>query len=510
MTAALSFTEGLKYWERNFPRFAEACLQIRTKNGTVSALNLNKAQRYIHERIEAQRAETGKVRAIILKGRQQGSSTYVEARYYWRTIYRAGVRSFILAHDRKSSGSIYEMARRFHEHNPIAPETGTSNAKELVFSGLDSGYAIGTAGNDSVGRGTTLQYFHGSEVAFWPQRVASSLKTGIFQAIADVDETEVILESTANGVQGDGAFFYQECQKAMAGEGDYQLIFVPWHWSDEYSREAGGSFMLTESERELQQEHGLTNNQLAWRRNKIVELTTALVDGVKAFKQEYPNNILEAFVYSGDEGFISPSLVHAARHRECAKSRCLVVGVDPSRGGDRFAVVRRSGRVIHGIETHTGDIDFGKQVQICKKVLDNEKPAMMFIDAGGGDALVDRLFELGYNNVKAIYFGGKALDGDKYRNRRAEMWGEMADWLDPELSNQEVSVPDNDSFQADVCTPQISRDSSDRYVLESKDSIRKRGMPSPDIGDAAALTFAEPVRDVRSHAFKVVGTRSRR
>jgi len=498
MTAAqktLSFTEALTYWQDNFDKFAEACLQIRTKEGSVSQLTLNKAQQYIHEQIEAQRRETGKVRAIILKGRQQGCSTYVEARFYWRTIFRSGVRTFILAHDRKSSSSIYEMAQRYHEHNPIAPVTGTSNARELIFSKLDSGYAIGTAGNETVGRGSTLQYFHGSEVAFWPQRAASSLKTGILQAVPSSDETEIIFESTANGVMGDGAFFYNEVQKAMRGEGEYRLIFIPWYWQTEYRYPVSGSFRPTAVESELMDLYGLDKNQIMWRRNKVSELTTALVDGVKAFKQEYPCDILEAFQYSGEEGFIKPSLVQQARKNTCPPARTLVVGVDPSRGGDRFAVIRRSGRKVWGIESHTGEIDFGKAIQICKAVLDGEDPDMMFIDAGGGSEIVDRLIELGYRNVRAIPFGGKSFEPDKYKNKRAEMWASIAEWLDPSISGMDVDLPDDDILQADLCTPQLTRDSADRYVLESKESIKKRGLPSPDYGDALALTFAEPVRE---------------
>lgn len=491
----LSFTESLAYWRDNFESFADACLQIRTKEGTVSQLRLNKAQQYIHEQVEQQRQETGKVRAIILKGRQQGCSTYVEARYYWRTIFRAGVRTFILAHDRKSSSSIYEMAQRYHEHNPVAPVTGTSNARELIFSKLDSGYSIGTAGNETVGRGSTLQYFHGSEVAFWPQRAASSLKTGILQAVPSSDETEIIFESTANGVTGDGAFFYNEVQKAMRGEGEYKLIFVPWYWQKEYRMRHSGEFRPNETEQELIEEYGLDKAQLQWRRNKISELTTALVDGVKAFKQEYPNNIIEAFQYSGEEGFISPQHVQKARKNHCAPSRTLVAGVDPSRGGDRYSVVIRAGRKVIHTESHVGELNFGDQIQICKKVLEEFDITMMFVDAGGGAEIVDRLMELGYNNVRAIPFGSKSFEPDKYKNKRVEMWAGMAEWLDRSISGMDVDIPDSDILQADLCTPQLSRDSMDRFVLESKDSIRKRGMPSPDLGDALALTFAEPVRE---------------
>lgn len=479
-----------------FTEFARDCLTIRTKGGDLEPFRLNRAQTYIHDRLEAQKAATGRVRAIILKGRQQGCSTYVEGRFYHQTIHRKGVRTFILAHEKESTGAIYEMARRYHEYCPQAlrPSTGTSNAKELVFDKLDSGYKVGTAGNESVGRGTTLQYFHGSEVAFWPARSEGELTKGIIQAVPDAPDTEIIYESTANGP---GNFFHSETLKALRGEGDYQLIFVPWYWQEEYVRPAGEDFTPSTEEHALMEGFGLVDGyklsaeQIMWRRAKITELTTAIVDGLKAFRQEYPNNVTEAFQFTGVDGMIKAELVEKARKARVKASRLLVVGVDPSRGGDRFGVIRRAGRKLFKPEAHTGDIDLGRAVQICKKVLDEERPHRMFIDAGGGDALVDRLKELGYGKqVKAIPFGGRPLNPERYKNKRAEMWGEMAEWLADDL---DVEVPDDDVLQADLIAPQCKRDSMDRIVMESKDCIRKRGLPSPDLGDAAALTFAEQV-----------------
>jgi hypothetical protein len=163
--------------------------------------------------------------------------------------------------------------------------------------------------------------------------------------------------------------------------------------------------------------------------------------------------------------------------------------------------MRRQGRKMHTPESHTrgtngGEIKLGDAVRICKKVLDKEKPAMMFIDKGSGADLVDRLHELGYDNVKAIPFGGQAFDSDKYKNRRAEMWGELAAWLSDE--DIDVEIPDHDELEIDLLTPNMRRDSADRIQLESKDEIKKRGLPSTDWGDAAALTFAERVQDTTS------------
>ncbi len=99
---------------------------------------------------------------------------------------------------------------------PVRPQTGKSNAKELAFPLLDSGYKVGTAGTEGVGRSDTIQYFHGSEVAFWPN--AEDHMAGVLQAVPNAAGTEVVLESTANGI---GGLFYNMCKATERGEGPY-------------------------------------------------------------------------------------------------------------------------------------------------------------------------------------------------------------------------------------------------------------------------------------------------
>ena len=216
--------------KEDFEFYARNCLKIRTKIEGLMPLILNDAQLYIHKRIQQQIKDTGKVRAIILKGRQQGASTYVEGRYIWRTTHNKGVRAFILTHDGESTNALFEMAERYYENLPefVKPNVSAANAKELHFGELDSGYKIGTAGNKAVGRGQTIQYFHGSEVAFWMN--ASEHTKGIMQAVPDADGTEVIWESTANGV---GNFFHEQWKLAEKGLSEFQPIFVPWFWQRE-------------------------------------------------------------------------------------------------------------------------------------------------------------------------------------------------------------------------------------------------------------------------------------
>lgn len=474
----------------DFEHYAPRCLKIRTKAGKVEPFQLNKAQRYIHACLEQQRRETGKVRAILLKGRQQGASTYTEGRFYWKVSHRKGVRAFILTHEAESTAALFELAERYHENCPllVKPSTGASNAKELIFDGLDSGYKVGTAGNKSVGRGTTLQYFHGSEVAFWPH--AAEHAKGVLQAIPDEPDTEVILESTANGI---GNYFHQQWQKAEAGESEFQAIFVPWFWQDEYRKPVPEGFTRTPDEAELVDTYGLDDAQLMFRRFKIAELSADGIDGSSAFKQEYPMCATEAFQVSGGDVLIKPEPVMRARKAKCLGTGPLIIGVDPARfGDDKTAIIRRRNRAAYQLDTYAKRSTM-EVAGIVHSIIKKEKPAQVAIDVGGlGAGVYDRLVELGHGKVVVpVNFGSAALDPERFINRRAEMWWTLRDWLAGDLP---VMIPDADELHADLCSPQYQYDSNQRRKLESKEQIRKRGLRSPDAADALALTFAEPVR----------------
>lgn len=469
--------------------YARRCLWIRTKAGAIERLIFNRPQSYLHERLEAQRKRIGKVRALVLKGRQQGCSTYVGGRFYHQATHRRGCRVFILTHEQQATENLFGMVSRYHEHVPelVRPQTGTDSAKELTFSLLDSGYKVATAGTKATGRSQTIQLFHGSEVAFWPY--AETHAAGALQAVPDMPGTEVILESTANGIGND---FHARWQAAEAGADDFEAIFIPWFWSAEYRRELPPDWFSTEEEVAYATAHGLDDEQLCWRRAKIAELRHEWL-----FRQEYPATAAEAFQSSGAEGYIPAILVLRARKAKADPSGPLVVGVDPARfGEDRTAIVRRRGRVVPEIETHT-KLDTMQVAGICRRIIEQEKPARMFIDVIGiGAGVVDRLKEMGFGAIiRAVNSAESPMappprEGGGPANRRAEMWFEMRDWL---ADAAQVSLPDDDALHADLTAPGYKFDSHGRLLIEAKPDIKKRGLRSPDLADALALTFAEPV-----------------
>lgn len=476
----------------NFTHYASRCLKIRTKEGEIKPFALNKAQQYIHERLEEQRRRTGKVRALILKGRQQGCSTYVGGRYYHKTTHHFGIQCFILTHALDATNNLFKMAQRFYQNTPqlVQPAISTNNSKELIFGALDSGYKLGTAENKSVGRSSTIQLFHGSEIAFWAN--AQEHAKGIMQAVPDASGTEIILESTANGV---GNYFHQIWQKAESDLSDFIAIFVPWFWQEEYKRDVPHDFRLNYVEHNLQSTYNLSLEQLAWRRYKIVDLSVNGQDGEKSFCQEYPNNPTEAFVLKGEDSFIDSSTVMKARKGIAEKYGALIMGVDPARfGDDRTSIIMRQGRVAFDLQSYTKK-DTMEVTGIVHSLIEKYKPAKVFVDVGGlGAGIVDRLNELGHKEtVVAVNAGSKPLDGQKYSNKRAEMWGKCADWL----NDIPVQIPDSDSLHGDLCGIRYSFDSNSRLVMEKKEDMKKRGIRSPDESDALCLTFAMPVTAYR-------------
>lgn len=486
----------------DFSDYAAACLVIRTKDRGIQPFILNDVQRYIDNRLESQKAETGRVRAIILKGRQEGVSTLIEGRFIRDTTTIPGIRAFILTHEQDATENLFEMAERFYENLPpfIKPATGVSNAKELTFSGLDSGYRIGTAGNKAVGRSQTIQRFHGSEVAFWPN--AEEHTKGVFQAVPNSPDTEIILESTANGVDN---YFHRAWKAAESGDSDFIAIFIPWFWMAEYQQEAPRNFRLTNEEHELAELYDLSVNQLYWRRQKIIELNAGegVDSGEIAFKQEYPMNASEAFQFSGGDTLIKAEHCMRARKRYVPGYGPVYVGIDPSYGGDRFAVVWRQGPNMFDYAVYTGaDVaTFQQRLGICLHVLETphpiagEKPDMVSIDYAVGKDLVDELQAKGFGSkVRAVHFAEapkREEHKQKWGNRRNQIYGLLKEWLIGE--DEPVHIPDTDEFQADLCATPYSYDIYERKVLKKKDIIKKEYGFSPDLADAAALTFANPI-----------------
>jgi len=215
--------------------------------------------------------------------------------------------------------------------------------------------------------------------------------------------------------------------------------------------------------------------------------------------------VLGQFPRQGDKQFISREIVMGAVNRELVRDEAapLIMGIDVARYGDDKTVFRwRQGRDARSIPpVELKGLDNMQVANFAAEWIEKTNPDAVCVDAGGsGSGVVDRLKERGFK-VHEIWFGSKSEDA-QWGNKRTELWDAMREWLNggcidarQELLD-DLSGPEYD-FQA----------GGDKIILEPKESMKSRGLASPDHGDALVLTFSVKVawRDARTARNKRAG-----
>ena len=205
-----------------------------------------------------------------------------------------------------------------------------------------------------------------------------------------------------------------------------------------------------------------------------------------------------SFEAESDEQLIPYALVAGAQEREVEPEPFdeKVMGVDVARFGDDKSVIYfRHGR--DGNPVPYERFEGMDTMQLSARVADwlhRWQPDACFVDEGGiGGGVVDRLHQLGFGFVQGVNFGGRAdyaRGGAKSNNKRAEMWLTMRHWL------ERGSLPKDELLSAELTAPLYTYDAQNAIKLERKEDMKKRGVPSPDVADALALTFAYPVQSL--------------
>lgn len=162
-----------------------------------------------------------------------------------------------------------------------------------------------------------------------------------------------------------------------------------------------------------------------------------------------------------------------------------IIGVDPAwTGSDSLEIVMRQGYYMKSLASIPKNDDDWRMAQLIAQFEDEYKADAVFIDMGYGTGIYSIGKQLG-RKWRLIEFGGKSND-PVYLNMRAYMWGQMKEWL-----REGGSIPQNDqALYDDIVGPEAIIDKNGRIQLESKKDMKERGLPSPNKGDALALTFA--------------------
>lgn len=203
------------------------------------------------------------------------------------------------------------------------------------------------------------------------------------------------------------------------------------------------------------------------------------------------------FPRSGSNQFISNELTRESMHRQVSPGLedPVVIGVDVARfGDDQTVIATRIGRCcnVYPLKKYRGlptDQVAARVSEWCSELqrLHNLTVDAIFVDGGGvGGGVVDYLRALGYK-IFDVQFGAKASDPTRYANKRAELWGNLKEWMET------GALPDDRDLEAQLTSIEYGYTLKEQVQLERKEIMKSRGLASPDEAEAIALTLAQPV-----------------
>ncbi len=307
-----------RYVERaraDLPFYGVTALKIRDKQSRMVSLRLNTAQTIVQNILTEQLKTTGKIRAVILKARQEGVSTLTAARFFRAIHLWPGIVAMVVADSLERAGVLFDIYARYHENLPaeLQPVLRATERRRYLRFSHDSSLSVRPSTDTEAGRAMTIHRLHASELAYWGTG-ARDTWVSLLQAVPH-DAGEVIVESTAKGA---GGLFHELWELAEIGDSGWVPIFLPWWIHEEYEedptedvarriledpddfeRQAMGDGIPYKGE-----QHVLDLRKLAWRREVIVEKfggnpESLGKDAVRQFQQEYPATAEEAFLVSG-------------------------------------------------------------------------------------------------------------------------------------------------------------------------------------------------------------------
>jgi len=202
--------------------------------------------------------------------------------------------------------------------------------------------------------------------------------------------------------------------------------------------------------------------------------------------------VLGEFPMADDDTIIPFHLLEAATNRDIVldDGAGIIWGLDVARfGTDKTALARRQGNVITEVSRWQG-LDLMQTTGRVKAEYDglpsNLRPREIMVDViGMGGGVVDRLRELGLP-VRGVNVAESPSMGDTYVNLRAELWFKMRGWLE----QRNAKLPKDEQLIAELASIRYAFVSSGKMKAESKDDMKRRGLPSPDLADAVCLTLA--------------------
>ncbi len=478
----------------DFATFCSLFIKIKTKNLKILPFSLNKEQIYIHNQIQQQLKNKGFVRSIIVKSRQVGVTSYCVARMLYNLMYNFGKNGACVANYAQVAESIRNTINTNLEGilEGLKPEVEINNSNILQFKFLQSSLSYLTSGTSFVGRSQTLHYLHGTEVAYWQN--GDETIASLFNAVPNSCGTEIILESTSKGSSG---VFYNLTKQALENKNDFQVIFLPWFWQNEYSLTNSQIAQLNLKKDNAwvnyQKLYGLSDNQLYWaiKTSNLLALNKESNGPCNAFKREYPASLQEAITSHQEEGLISQeklfNITSIKKDVYVNEGKGLILGVDVARSGkDHSHIIDRTDNCLgYFVNKKIKTNNLMSLCNIVVNLIKNHNVYKVCIDTIGlGAGVYDRLIELGYEDtVIDVNVAKKANNSTRYANQKAELWFNFKDFIE----NKARFIVDDEMLKNQILATKCFYNSLGKVQIENKTSNSL--WSSPDAAEAAMLTF---------------------
>jgi len=308
----------------DMPFYTENTLWIESDLDGLTRLKANPMQLKFETACQQMLDSVGFIRMIILKARRFGFSTWIQARGFRRMHLMENQKFATVAHNTDATQEIFNMSKFFYDmlpqHPLILPHQGKANEKEMFFDDVRNRLRVFTAGGKEIMRSAGNNILHLSELAFW-QNSAKNLKSSK-QTLRKGAGSELYKESTANGVAGDGKYFYDWYNGAYDPRhpeklcsNDYWRIFFAWFEDprsilpfqnsielDTFKESVLNHKHIEEygNEEEEMKIYKLSWEQLKWRR---ITIRNECDGEVETFKQEYPSDDVSCFLSSSNNVF---------------------------------------------------------------------------------------------------------------------------------------------------------------------------------------------------------------
>lgn len=293
----------------DFPGFCKRFLKIKTKKGNIVPFELNEPQLIIWRVLKDMLHRGVPIRIVVLKARQYGISTFMQAFLLWIAMTRQGQHCLIIGQNLDMAGLLFEKAELMYELCPdwVKPERDSkTRGKRLAFGGKSRSLLyVDTAENRDAGRSGTFQHVHCTEIPFWPD--AKRTMDGLLQSVPRNSGTTVVVESTAHG---EGDYFHALWEGAADPDdkhwNGFTQIFIPWFEMEEYRDPVFKDQIWPEWLEEHQKMYDLDEEQMMFYLNKYNSFDCDM----DTLLQEYPPTAEDAFKSSGTPFFNRQSLDH--------------------------------------------------------------------------------------------------------------------------------------------------------------------------------------------------------